>query len=285
MFSFDSVIGHPASERTFDYTARDAALYALSTGLGASEQELPFVLEEQLTCVPTFALIPGHFLPWLRDPATGLDRSKMLHGETGLAIHAPLPPAGSLRVRQQVTGVVDRGPGQSVSVFFEQAVRDAPSDRLLATVTGSFVFPGAGVQARSAGQRLPTHEVPGGAPDLVASQPLPGTAALLYRLTGDRNLLHVAPAAARAAGFDAPILHGLCTFGHAGAAALRTLCGLDGSRLRALSARYRSPTYPGDVLRTEFFAVGPGAYAFRCIAANRSTTVIDSGRVLVEASR
>lgn len=282
MFQFDKVVGFPTSCRLFEYTEKDVALYSLSTGLGADSDEEKFVLEERLACPPTFALIAGHFLPWLRHPDTGIDMASMLHGETGLVMHAALPPAGTLRVRQQVCGVFDRGPGKSVSVYFEQAVTQADSEELLATVTGCFVFPRAGVEKRSAGARTESIVLPQGEPDVCVSQVLPATAALLYRLTGDRNLIHVDRVKAKDAGFDAPILHGLCTFGHAGAAALRALCGGDPNRLSAISARYLSPVYPGDTLRTEFFEMAPLDHGFRCVATNRNQTVIDSGRVTVK---
>ena len=51
--------------------------------------------------------------------------------------------------------------------------------------------------------------------------------ALIYRLSADRNPLHVDPDVAKAAGYPRPILHGLGTFGVVGHALLKTLCGYD----------------------------------------------------------
>ena len=101
-------------------------------------------------------------------------------------------------------------------------------------------------------------------------------AALLYRLSGDYNPLHADPARARRAGYDRPILHGRCTFGVAGRALLRTMCNYDPGRLTAMQARFVSPVYPGDTIRTEMWRDGSNV-RFRATVPQRGAVVLDYG--------
>ncbi len=83
--------------------------------------------------------------------------------------------------------------------------------------------------------------------------------ALLYRLSGDRNPLHSDPAFAKRAGFDRPILHGLCTYGFTGRGLLHALCASDPARFRSMYGRFSRPTYPGDTLRISIWVDGSTA--------------------------
>ena len=80
--------------------------------------------------------------------------------------------------------------------------------------------------------------------------------ALIYRLSGDVNPLHAEPEFAKAAGFPRPILHGLATFGVAGHALLKSVCGYDPARLTAIAGRFSAPVYPGETIRTEIWRDG-----------------------------
>jgi acyl dehydratase len=101
-------------------------------------------------------------------------------------------------------------------------------------------------------------------------------AALLYRLCADPNPLHADPATARAAGFDRPILHGLCTYGVAARALIEGACGNDPNLLHGLDARFSAPVFPGETLRTEIWR-GETSTAFRCLVKERNVVVIASG--------
>src|SRR5690606_10996378 len=74
--------------------------------------------------------------------------------------------------------------------------------------------------------------------------------ALLYRLNGDLNPLHIDPTFARAAGFDRPILHGLALYGIVAKAIVDSVLGGDVTRLRGLSVRFAGPLLPGEAIRT-----------------------------------
>jgi acyl dehydratase len=101
---------------------------------------------------------------------------------------------------------------------------------------------------------------------------------LIYRLSGDYNPLHADPAVARSAGFERPILHGLCTLGVAGHAVLKTVLGYDPARFAAMRLRFTAPVLPGDTLRTEIWVDGD-TVSLRTSALERNLTVLNNGRV------
>jgi acyl dehydratase len=102
--------------------------------------------------------------------------------------------------------------------------------------------------------------------------------ALIYRLSGDRNPLHSDPSFAALAGFDRPILHGLCTYGFTGRALLRELCDADPARFRSMEGRFSSPVVPGEELTVEMWRTGDGSAVFRTLGGD-GRVVIDSGAV------
>jgi acyl dehydratase len=100
-------------------------------------------------------------------------------------------------------------------------------------------------------------------------------AGLIYRLSGDYNPVHVDPQVAIDAGFEQPILHGLCTFAHATWAVLRAVADGDAASLLSVAARFKAPVYPGQDLRTDIWRDGTTVW-FRSYAG-ADTLVLDSG--------
>jgi acyl dehydratase len=104
--------------------------------------------------------------------------------------------------------------------------------------------------------------------------------ALLYRLNGDSNPIHIDPVTAESAGFRAPILHGMCTFGLLTRAVVEALCEDRPERLGALSMRFTGIVYPGETLRAHIFADG----SFRASIAERNAVVVDLGSTVLASS-
>lgn len=103
------------------YEAKDTILYALGVGCGGDpmdRSELPFVYEEGLKALPTMAVVLGYPGFWLKDPNTGVDWRKVLHGEQGLVIHKPLPATGTVIGRTRITEIIDKGPGKGRADLF-----------------------------------------------------------------------------------------------------------------------------------------------------------------------
>ena len=101
--------------------------------------------------------------------------------------------------------------------------------------------------------------------------------ALIYRLSGDRNPLHVDPKFAARGGFSQPILHGLCTYGVTGRALLHELCGSDVAKFGSMDARFSKPVYPGDTLSVKMWYDGSGKTIFQTVN-QEGVVVIDGGR-------
>ena len=115
------------------------------------------------------------------------------------------------------------------------------------------------------------------APDQVCDLRTLPQAALIYRLSGDYNPLHAEPSVAASVGFRQPILHGLCTYGVAGYAILKTICAHDPARLRRLNVRFSAPVYPGETIRTEIWNDSPGRASFRARVMERDLVVLNNG--------
>jgi acyl dehydratase len=272
-----------------EYTARDTMLYALGLGFAADPldaRELRFVYEKDLVAVPTMAVVLGTPGPWMRQPGLGIDFLKMVHGEQGLTLHAPLPSSGAVVGRSRVTHVVDKGAGKGALVQTERTLHDAVSGELLATVQmqvfcradGGFATPDCPGDA--APEAIPP--TPGEPADMQIDIATRADAALLYRLSGDYNPLHVDPETASHAGFPRPILHGLATYGIALRALLLGPLEFDVARLRSLRARFSGPVLPGDTLRTSIW-VREDRVHFRVQALEREVTVISTGVATVAA--
>ncbi len=263
------------------YLARDTMLYALGVGLGADPLDggqLRYVYEDGLVALPTFANVLAYPGFWARESGTGIDWRRLVHAEQSIVLHAPLPVQGSVTGRTRVTGLWDKGAGKGALM---QQTRDLESaDGVpLAKVTQLTLLRGNG-GCGSAGDGAPAapHVMPERAPDTVCELATLPQSALIYRLSGDYNPLHADPAAASVAGFDRPILHGMCTMGVAAHAVLRTLLGYDAARFRAMRVRFTAPVFPGETLRTELWLDGD-IVSLRTTAVSRGVVVLDKGRV------
>jgi len=279
-FEYDKVVNWQIPEGTQTYTERDTILYALGVGAATSNppEDPVFVYEKVIRALPTMVMVlaPGPF--WVADPATGIDLKKLLHGEQSLQLHRPLPPRGSVYSRSKVEEIYDKGADKGAVMILRRELYDKANDELLATARSSIFLRGnGGFGGKAEGQPKP-HPIPEGrAPDLSADMVTRPEQAVIYRLSGDLNPLHIDPKFAAGGGFERPILHGLCSFGIAGRAVVKLLCGNDPARLKSLNLRFASPVYPGDTLRTEVWTEGAGRAAFRVRVAESGTVVLNNG--------
>lgn len=278
--NYERLKNWPFPEVEHSYRAKDTILYALGLGFGADpmdRDQLRFVYEEGLRALPTMATVlayPGQFA---KNPESGIDWKRVVHGEQSVVIHKPLLPAATVVGRTVVEEIVDKGAGKGALLYTRRDVRDKETGDLLASLRSTSFLRGDGGFGGPSGPTRPPHALPERAPDVVCDIATLPQAALIYRLSGDYNPLHADPEIATAAGFPRPILHGLCTFGIAGHALLRTLCAYDPARLTRMDVRFSAPVYPGETVRTEIWRDGQGRAGFRCRVAARDAVVINNG--------
>jgi len=284
MINYQVVKNWTFKDIVHSYAARDTMLYALGIGMGSDptdESELGFVYEKALQAVPTMAAVLGSPGPWLRDPSTGADYVKLVHGEQHLRLLKPLPAAATLVARNRVVSLTDKGAGKGAIAVVLRELRDQASGELLAEIRQVNFLRGDGGFSANSGVSDPGPEalppVPERAPDFEVSLATLERQALIYRLSGDYNPLHSDPAVARAAGFSRPILHGLCTYGMAAFALLKTACGYEAARLKALAVRFTAPVYPGETVRFQIWRGAPGELHLRARIDARDVVVLNNG--------
>jgi acyl dehydratase len=271
----------PAVEHS--YTEKDTILYALGLGLGQdpmNEDELAFVYEKSLKVLPSFAVVLGYSPYWLRNPQSGVNWTKVVHGEQGMVLHRPLAPQGTVIGKTRIVEVIDKGEGKGALVYSERKITDKASGDLIATLTQTTFCRGDGGFGGPPRTAPPVQAMPDRAPDLTCDLPTRPEMALVYRLSGDINPLHAEPAFAKAAGFPRPILHGLATFGIAGHAILKSVCGYDPGRLTTIAGRFSAPVFPGETIRTEIWRDGD-VVSYRATAVERNVVAINNGRAAI----
>ncbi|MGA0542133.1 MaoC/PaaZ C-terminal domain-containing protein [Neotabrizicola sp. VNH66] len=264
------------------YTETDSLLYAVSLGFGQdplSAQDLPFVFEKGLKAVPTMATILCHPGRWTAAPELGVTLAKVVHGEQRVFLHRPLAPEGRLVARARVAAVEDKGEKGAV-IHAARTMFDAETGAPVASVLHSTFCRADGGFGRSFGPVPDATPCPDRAPDAEVDVVTRPEQALIYRLNNDRNPLHADPAYAAKAGFDRPILHGLCTYGLAVRALLPTAAGGDVAAIRSVECRFSRPVFPGETVRFQIWT-GPDRAHFRARVEARNVTVLDAGRALL----
>lgn len=243
------------------YTEKDVILYALSLGYGSDPvdpSQIKFVYEKNLSVVPSMVAVlcaPGF---WLADPNLGANTAMIVHAEHAIEFLKPLAPSGQLRAEMSVVDVIDRGTGKGAMVVSERLIKDDVTHEPVARIIqhtlcrGDGGFSGVETAQRAETVRISNSEDEPADWDITL--PTLPQAALLYRLFADLNPLHIDPEIAQKAGFQRPILHGLCTYGVVCRAVLQACLNGDASRLRSLAGRFTAPVVPGDNLRVEIWS-------------------------------
>lgn len=278
---YPEILELKTSGQTKEWTRQDSMLYALGLGLAAdplNERELPFVYEKDQKAMPTIAAILVRGLGVTVDDL-GIDYRLSVHGEQSITWHNPMPPHGRVRGEGRVISVYDKGEKGAV-VNTETILIDTETDKLLATVRVTSFARGDGNCGAPREGAPPPHTMPDRTPDKVSSIATRPDQALLYRLSGDHNPLHADPAAAKSAGFERPILHGLCTYGLAARTILETYGDYRPEMLKELRARFSAPVYPGDTITFDFWKSGT-EISFTAHVKDRNVTVLKNGRAIL----
>ncbi|MFC4594722.1 MaoC family dehydratase [Sphingobium tyrosinilyticum] len=272
-------------DKNHDYRASETILYALGLGYGSDstdEEQLAFVYEKGLKAVPSMCNTIAHPGFWIDRPELDIDWVKVLHAEQAFEIHSTIPVEGRMRGDYSILSVEDKGADKGAIMKMQKKLYDHYSNDLCATVTQTLFLRGDGGQGGFGDPGAAPAALPDAEPDAVIDIATIPQIALIYRLSGDLNPIHASPSVARKAGFDRPILHGLCTMGLATRAVISQLCGGDPSRLRFMEVRFSKPVFPGETIRVEFYT-GGDAVRFRCRSVERDLVVLDRGTARVSA--
>ncbi|NNN09149.1 MAG: enoyl-CoA hydratase [Acidimicrobiaceae bacterium] len=238
--SMKELVGRSLGSHVASYDDRDVMLYALA--IGAHATDLDLVYERDLQVLPTFALPLGLWAVEAAGALATYDHARSLHVGQELVVPRAMPVAGAVEMGATISNVWDKGAAALVEIA-------VTSDYF--TTTYLIFVPGAG---GFGGERGPS------AVGAIATDPPSRTTqvvttpdqAALYRLTGDRHPVHIDPSLAQAAGFERPILHGLCTLG---AVAMRVAEAQGRSPLdvRQIMARFSAPVQPGATLDVSLY--------------------------------
>jgi len=281
--NYDELMATEYNDVPVSYQDQDVILYALGVGLGrefGNSRELAYVYERLGPhTLPSYAsmLIPDDLL---RDSGCNVER--MLHRSQSIDLFRPLPGSGDFLLNQKVVQLSDLGANKGADIEVESEIRRRKDDTVVCVLGSRMILRedgGFGGPPPAARKR---HKIPNRDADMICDLPTRQDQALLFRLSGDRNPLHVDPSVAKDIGFESPILHGRCTYGIACHAILKTVCDYDFTLLKSFDVRFSAPVYPGDLIRTEIWQ-DREVVSFRCRVPARDAVVINNGRCVLSA--
>jgi len=281
---YDDLMSRRSDDSPFSYTDTQIMLYNLGVGMGRDPldpKELPYVFElPALKAVPTVVTVlgaggsGGGMLSGVK-----LNWHKILHGEQRITLHRPMPPSADCIGRSWISEVVDKGADKGAVITMANETRLASGEPLYTSESVIFARGDGGFGGPSQSSAV-LHVIPEREPDIVHVSETRPDQALLYRLNGDRNPLHAQPEFAKMGGFPAPILHGLCSYGIACRAILASVVDYDVSRIKSFGARFTSPVFPGETIKTDIWVDGE-IVSFRCRVEARGVTSFNNGRCVI----
>lgn len=272
-----SLVGKELPPLEYTYKSKDVILYALGIGAGSDPRELKFVYENELEVLPTYGVIPpfGALMAIVGMEGMDFNLAMLLHGEQYLELYRPIPVEGTLTSYPTISGIYDKGKGALVEI--DVVSKNINNEAIFMNKFSTFIRGEGGF----GGERGPDpgFEPPDRKPDRVVEMKTLPQQALLYRLSGDVNPLHVDPGFAAMGGFEQPILHGLCTFGFAGRAVLHEFCSDDPAKFKAIKVRFSRHVYPGETIVTEMWQEKPDQVILRCKTAERGDYCLTNAAV------
>ena len=276
--NYERIMAYHPGPLDASYDENRCILYALGIGIGMDPldgEQIKFVHERELKAFPTLATVLG----WpgrLTDPAFGIDARMVVAASLKVTLHRPLAVRDRLTSDPRIVEVIDKGAGKHAILQSARTLHAADGTSVATIESASLArgHGGFGGKVTAAPEPHPTPDTP---PDATCDLPTPPNLALIFRLMGDENPLHIDPASAKSSGYDRPILHGAATFGIAAHAVLRLAAGYDPARLFSIEARFSRPVFPGDTIRTELWRNGEDI-SFRCRVPARDEVVLTNGR-------
>jgi len=273
------LVGKDLKPIEFSYTEKDVILFALGVGAGILPHELKYVYENELEVLPMFAVIPPFpaFYSFMDEDGFSINPVSILHGEHYLEVYQEIPLKDKVVSYPVITGIYDKI--KSALIEIEATTWSSNKEKLFLNRFSIYVRGEGGF----GGERGPLrHNIELEKPsDYTFSEATSPQQAMLYRLSGDRNPLHIDPSFSSLAGLEKPILHGLSTFGFAGRAIIASCCVQNNAKIKNLKARFSNYVYPGETLITEIWEHNPGVIKFQCTVGERSILCLTNGEAII----
>jgi NAD(P)-dependent dehydrogenase (short-subunit alcohol dehydrogenase family)/acyl dehydratase len=268
-----NAIGRKIGPCKKNYTWKDTALYAL--GVGAGFADLDYCYEKGLKVIPSFAITTLYDLVPELAEASNVNLAGILHGEHEIIFHNPIPTEGTLSTEGAITHYYDKGKDKGALIVAEFETRHSNGTRLFNSIATVF----ARLDGGFGGEDAPEKKIvfPDRKPDFTVEATPTADQPLLFRLSGDLFELHVDGEFAKMAGFERPIMHGLCTHGYACRALIAALIPGEPHKVRRLDCRFKQPLYPGQPIKTLIWKIDDGKALWRVINAASGEVVMDNG--------
>ena len=277
------VVGHQLAPLDYEVNPDKTILYNLGIGAGEDPDDLKYVYENApgLLALPTFGVIPPFpaLMGLLAVPGVQINLAMLLHGEQYLEVRKPVPVQGRLVSKPRISSLYDKGKGALIEL--EMDTEDESGEVVFFNRFGVFIRGEGGFGGEKGPE--PGNEPPERDPDATIELKTAPTQAMLYRLSGDKNPLHVDPNFSAMGGFERPILHGLCSFGFAARAVLKQYCENDPARFKAIKVRFSRHVFPGETIVTEMWKVADDQIIFRCKTAERGELCLSNSAVWLNA--
>jgi len=250
-------LGHEFAPTQGSYSKDDVILYHLGVGAGVpatDANELEYTYEKNLKVLPSFGVIPvfGAIANIGATPGLQFNLAMLLHGEQDIQIHKTIPPEAKIESRGRVAELWDKG--KACLAVIEMNTKEQGGAELF-TNRFSLFLRGEGGFGGESGPKV-GNEAPSRAPDGTCERTLLPQQALLYRLSGDKNPLHADPDFAKMAGFDRPIIHGLCSYGITLKAVVDEALGGDTTKVARWQARFAGVGFPGETYTISWWNEG-----------------------------
>jgi NAD(P)-dependent dehydrogenase (short-subunit alcohol dehydrogenase family)/acyl dehydratase/putative sterol carrier protein len=268
-----NAVGKKIGPFTKDYTWKDVVLYAL--GVGAGFGDLEYCYEKDLQVIPSFAITTIYDLMPELATASNVNLAGILHGEHEIIFHNPIPSEGTLSTEGAITRYYDKGKDKGALIIAEFETHHSNGTKLFTSIATVF----ARLDGGFGGEDAPKKQIdfPDREPDFVVEAAPTTDQPLIFRLSGDTFQLHVDREFAKMAGFEKPIMHGLCTHGYACRALIESLCPGQPQKVRRLDCRFKRPLYPGVPIKTLIWKIDDDRALWRVINAESAEVVMDNG--------
>ena len=276
-------LGAELGEGQTSYTKDQVILYHLGVGAGhppTDPNELEYTYEKNLKVLPSFGVIPtfGSMGNLGSVPGLEFNFATLLHGEQDLEVHQPIPPEATITNKARIAEIWDKGKAALVVLQVDSTDESGQplfTNRFSLFLRGEGGF--GGEPGPKAGNVAPEREPDG----VVEHQSLPQQA-LLYRLSGDKNPLHADPEFAKMAGFDRPIIHGLCSYGISCKAIVDAVLGGDVTKVARYQARFAGVAFPGETYVVSYWQEGD-SILFEAKSKERDAKIISNAAITVRS--